>query len=182
MKINIGTTNPTKVAALTEALKQYDLFRHANIMPRKTQSGVSNQPKSLDETVTGAINRAKTAYEDCQYSFGIESGLMAVPHTKTGYMDMAICAIYDGKLIHLGMSSAFECPIEITRLVFDEGLDLNQAIQRVGLTSSPNIGDAQGLVGIVSQGRITRRDYTIQAIKTALIHLQNPELYKAPKK
>jgi non-canonical (house-cleaning) NTP pyrophosphatase len=102
---------------------------------------------------------------------------MAVPHTKTGYMDMAICAIYDGSQIHLGMSSAFECPIEITRLVFEEGLDLNQASQRIGITTDPKIGDSQGLVGVISKGHIMRRDYTIQAIKTALIHLQNPELY-----
>jgi inosine/xanthosine triphosphatase len=153
------------------------MFKHAEIISRKTDSGVSDQPKSLEETVRGAINRAKSAFQDCKYSFGIESGLMAVPHTKTGYMDMAICAIYDGSQIHLGMSSAFECPIEITRLVFEEGLDLNQASQRIGITTDPKIGDSQGLVGVISKGHIMRRDYTIQAIKTALIHLQNPELY-----
>lgn len=177
MKINIASTNLTKIAALRETLEGYEMFRGAEITARKTDSGVSDQPKSLEETVRGAINRAKRAFHNCTYSFGIESGLMAVPHTKTGHMDMAVCAIYDGEQIHLGMSSAFECPIEVIRLVFQEGLDLNQASQRIGLTADPKIGDTQGLVGLVSQGHIMRKDYTTQAIKTALIHLQNPTLY-----
>lgn len=181
MKVNIASTNPSKIDALKETLALYTMFGGVEIISRKTSSGVSDQPKSLDETIKGAVNRARSAFVDCTYSFGIESGLMAVPGTKTGYMDMTICAIYDGDQVHLGMSSAFECPIEVTRLVFEEGLDLNDASKRTGLTTDPKIGDSQGLVGIVSHGKITRKEYTMQAIKTALIHLQNPRLYAVPR-
>lgn len=181
MKIKIGSTNPTKVDALKETLAQYDFLASAEVKGISVESGVSNQPKSLEETIRGAINRAKAAFIDCKYSVGIESGLMKVPHTKTGYMDFCACAIYDGKEVHLGLSPAFECPIEITRLAIEEGLDLNQATQRAGLTTDARIGNAQGLVGILSQGKLDRKEYTMQSIRTAIIHLQNPPLYNISK-
>src|SRR5207247_1757153 len=86
-------------------------------------SGVDNQPKSLEETVRGAINRAKGAIKDADYSFGLESGLIEVPYTKTGMMDLCVCAIYDGKNIHLGLSSAFELPKNVYSFVGSFGVD-----------------------------------------------------------
>lgn len=79
-------------------------------MLEEVSSSVSNQPKSLDETVRGAMNRALGSFVDCSYSFGIESGLMAVPNTKSGFMDVCVCAIYDGTEYHIGLSSAWEAP------------------------------------------------------------------------
>lgn len=54
---------------------------------------MSDQPKSLKETISGAMNRSRNAFSDCQFSFGLESGLMAVPFTKTGYMDVCVCVL-----------------------------------------------------------------------------------------
>lgn len=33
------------------------------------------------------------------------------------------------------------------------------------------------MVGTLTKGRITRIDYTFQAVQMALIHLENPEYY-----
>lgn len=171
MKINIGSTNEVKISAVKETLTLYKDFAQASFQGIKTQSGISDQPKSMEETITGAKNRAQNAFRNCDYSFGIESGLMAVPHTKTGYMDFTVCAIYDGKNFHLGFSPALECPRKVIDLVFGENLNLNDAFYKAGLTSNPAIGNDDGMVSLLTKGRMTRKDYTKPAIIMAMIHL-----------
>ena len=177
MKINIGSKNKAKVDALKEILKEYPDFLNAEIISKDVGTGVADQPKSLDETIKGAMNRAKNCFDNCEYSVGLESGLMKVPETKTGYMDFTACAIYDGKNFHLGLSSAFEYPIELTKHVLDNGTDISAAAKKLGFTKSDTIGAEEGMIGILTKGRLNRKEYTKQAIRTALIHLENKELY-----
>jgi inosine/xanthosine triphosphatase len=145
-------------------------------------SGVSEQPKSLDEIITGAKNRAKGAFEHrsggITWGFGIESGLFEVPHTKTGIMDICACVIYDGTDYHVGLSSAFECPPKVVELVHSQRMDLNDAFKSIGLTDNPKLGNAEGAVGLLTKNRVTRLDYIKQAIMMAMIHLENAEMYK----
>jgi len=171
MKIKIASQNQVKVEALKEIIQDYPHLRNAEVTAVDVSSEVDNQPKSLEETIKGAINRSRNAYSDCNYSFGIESGLMAVPHTKTGYMDVCVCAIFDGKEYHLGLSSAWEVPKKVAEYMLHEGLDMNDAAHRAGLTRNQKIGSAEGLVGIMTKGRLTRKGYTKEAIRAALIHV-----------
>jgi len=177
MKVNVGTKNPEKIAAVKEVLKEYNDFKGSVIAGVACKSTVSEQPKSMDETIKGAVTRAMKCYTDCDYSIGIESGLMKVPMTKTGYMDFTCCAIYDGKSVSLGLSPAFEFPTRATKMIFDKNIDINQALFKMGLTKNPKIGYSEGAVSMLTKGRISRRDYTKQAIYMAMIHLENPELF-----
>lgn len=178
MKIAIGSTNEIKVNALKELLPEYPLLANAEVFSVNVSSDVSEQPKSIGETVRGARNRAIGAFMGYDLSFGIESGLIEVPDTKTGMMDVCVCVIFDGMECHIGLSPAFECPPKVVELVQNEGLDLNQAFHKAGLTDNPKIGSAEGAVGLLTKGRITRMDYTKQAIIMAMIHLENAEFYK----
>lgn len=178
MIINVASKNPVKVEAVRETLREYKDLAQYKVVGIETNSGVSEQPKSLDETVQGAINRAKAAYKKCVYSFGIESGLMGVPQTKTGNMDFCACAIYDGKNFHLGLSCAFEFPTKVTQMIHEQGIDANEAFYRCGLTTDRKIGSSEGAIGMLTRGRMSRKDYTKQAIQMALIHLENKDLYK----
>lgn len=177
MKIIVASTNPQKVKAVKDLIPKYSLLANNEVISINAASGVSDQPRTLEETVNGAINRAKSVFEKDSYSFGIESGLMAVPHTKTGIMDVCVCAIYDGNEIHLGLSSAFEPPRMIVKLMKEKGIDMSQACIEAGLTKDPKIGASEGLIGILTHGRINRLEYTIQAVTTALIHLENAHLF-----
>ena len=170
MTITVGSKNKAKIEAVAEILKEYPHLASAVVVGVDVPSGISDQPKSLDESVEGAINRARAAFKDCDYSIGIELDLMVVPKTKTGYMDVCVRAIYDGKEFHLGLSSAWEFP-KIFDLVLKEGLDISEATNRAGLTSNASIGAAEGAIGILTKGRLDRREYTKQALRTALIHL-----------
>jgi len=177
MIINVASQNQVKVDAVKELIKAYDFISQAEVRGLEVSSEVSEQPKSLEETISGAINRARAVFSRCSYSFGIEGGLMQVPQTKTGNMNICACAIYDGENYHLGLSCAFEFPPVVTRMIYREGIDANEAFFKSGLTENRRIGSSEGIIGMLTRGRMTRKDYTKQAIQMALIHLENSDLY-----
>ena len=177
MIINIGSKNEVKVNAVKEIIKDYNLFSNSEIISMDVSSDISDQPKNLNETIQGAINRAKNSFNNCNYSFGIESGLMKVENSKSGYMDICVCAIFDGKNIHLGLSSAFEYPKKVMALILKEGLDGSQAFFKSGITNKTKLGSEEGAIGLLTKGRLMRKEFTKQAITTALIHLENPDLF-----
>lgn len=177
MRINVGSKTQVKIDAVKETIKDYDFLSNAEVVSVEVDSEISDQPKSIDETIKGAMNRARKAFKNCNYSFGIEDGLMKVQNTKTDYMNICVCAIYDGKQYHIGLSSAFEFPIEVTKLVFAENINIDKAFYKVGLTKNPRIGAAEGAIGYLTKGRLNRKEYTKQGIMMALIHLENSILF-----
>ena len=177
MKINIGTKSPVKIKAIEKTISGYQLFSNVKIKALQVNSEVSNQPKSLKETIRGAKNRALNAFFECNYSFGIESGIMKVPETKTGYMNVTACAIYDGSQYHLGLASCFECPKEVVKLVLENGLEISDASRKIGLTAKKKVGYEEGTIGLLTHGRLCSVEYYEHAVVNALIHLQNTGLY-----
>ena len=68
-----------------------------------------------------------------------------------------------------GLGPAFELPDDVTRLVVEGGMELDPAVRRAGLTDNERIGYAQGIIGILSGGRVTRMDYSRPAVSMALV-------------
>ena len=114
---------------------------------------------------------------ECTYAFGIESGLFEAPGAQTGFLESSICCIYDGKNYILGLSCGFEVPPPILERVLQENMDLGQACYHSGITTNTNLGSAEGLIGILTKGRISRKEYTKQCVITALIQLENAHWY-----
>jgi inosine/xanthosine triphosphatase len=175
MKIGIGSKNKTKVGAVAETLLDYPMFKDAEVVSVNVNIEEFGHPKTLDETVAGAIDRARQAYVGHDYGFGIESGLMKVSQTKSGYMEVAVCAIFDGKQIHMGLSPAFEWPKEVLEGILHKGMDGSQAMKAAGITHHEKLGEREGFVGIFTKGRTNRMEYNKAAIVMALMHLENPE-------
>lgn len=175
MRIVVGSKNEVKIGAVREIAEEYPVLSGSTFDGFDSPSGVQDQPKGLDETLRGAINRAKAAYASGDYdlAFGIESGIIEVPYTKTGWMDVTTCVIHDGEELHIGLSSLFECPLDVTRLMLEEGMDMSTAMRESGRTDHPDIGSAGGAISILTKGRVTRKDYTKQAIRLAMIHLED---------
>lgn len=178
MTITIGSKNATKVEAVAETLKGYPKFKDAEVVPLEVNIDKYGHPKSLEEVVAGAMNRARQAFQDCAYSFGIEGGLMEFPHTKTGFMEMTVCAIYDGKEYHLGTAPGFEWPKEVIQGITEKGLDGSQALREMGLTEAEKIGAENGGIWHLTNGRMDRKEYNKTAVMMALIHLEHPEYYR----
>jgi len=179
MKINVGSKNQTKITAVKDAVKLYpDLFSNPEIIGVDASVDLYGHPKSLEETINGAMKRAKESFKDCDYSFGLEGGLMEAPKSKSGFMEVGACAIYDGKNFCLGLSPAYEWPKEVTKLILSGEADASQAFKQLGLTEHEKLGAVEGgIIGFLTKGKLTREDFTKYSIIMALIHLENKELY-----
>lgn len=171
--IVLGSKNPSKIKALENIIHTYDNFKDAIITGVDVDSGVCDQPMSDEETIQGAKNRAKLAFEktNCNYSFGIESGFTLVPGTKDGYMEQTFCVVYDGNEFHIGSSAGFECPRDIMKYILEDKMDLSQASNAAGYSTDPELGKKQGIVGVLTHGKKTRTQYTEDAVIMAMIHL-----------
>jgi len=176
MIINVGSKSPTKIQAVTETIKLYDFLKDSKIIPIETRPGISNQPKTLEETVRGAQNRATNSFQTCDYSIGIESGIMPVPYTLTGYMNFCACCVYDGKRKYTGLSPAFEFPPEVTERILNKNEEASIAFKNSSLTDKEKLG-AHGAIGFLTNGKFRREDKIIIALQMALVQLENPELY-----
>ena len=72
MKVAVGSRNPVKVKATKNVLDQ--IYGEVEVVSIDTDSGVPDQPFGINQTIEGAINRAKNAYSDeFDMSVGIES-------------------------------------------------------------------------------------------------------------
>lgn len=179
MIVTIGSKNPNKIQAVKEAFLMFEPFKNSAFNGLAADSGVSAQPLGLEETLSGAGNRAKNAYGRCDYSVGLESGLVPVPLSRTGYMNLSACAIFDGQSLFVGLGPAFELPDAITRLVVDQKMELDEAIVRSGFSSNPRIGYSEGIIGMLTRGVVTRKDYMVPAVSMALVRLI-PERFQEP--
>ena len=168
-RIRVGSLNTNKIDAVREVFTDYEVTGVA------CKSGVKEQPMNLGEIIAGAIIRARSIFADCEYSIGIEDGISQVPGAKSGYMNFCACAIFDGKQIFLGLGPAFEYPPECTRRVVKEGITISEAF--IPLTDKPDIGYEEGIIGWLTQGKISRKEYTKHAVEMAKIQIDNQGLY-----
>jgi len=177
MLVLVGSTNVTKIESVRAAFALHERFKHADIQGVSVNNPEFGHPKSLEETVEGAMERAKQAFADCDYAIGIEGGLMAVPHSKTGFMEVGACAIFDGTAYHLGLSPAMEWPKVALDGILNKGLDGSQALKEAGLTDHDKIGTASGIISLLTDGAVDRTMQNKLAVQMALSHLLHPELY-----
>lgn len=76
MRIAVGTTNKAKLEAIRNIFSD-----SVEIIPCKVPSNVREQPFSDEETIQGAINRAKNALVevDADLAIGLEGGVTETP-------------------------------------------------------------------------------------------------------
>lgn len=172
MKIVVGSTNPAKVETVRETMSLYPFLDGAELLGVNVASEVSDQPMSRQEIMEGARNRAKNAYRHirCDYGIGLESGLDEFPFV--GKMQYTACAIYDGQNYYFGISSAFKCPEAIDKIMVEEGINLNDACYKLGLTQNPQIAKSEGVSGVLTKNRKPRKEHTKDAIMMAMIHVE----------
>lgn len=173
MKVVVGSKNPVKLKATRNVLKR--IYPQMGVRAKHVDSGVPDQPIGLDVTIQGAINRAQNAFSDeFDLSVGIESGLMEVPHSITGYLDLQWCAIYDGEKNTLGVSAGFEYPPLVIKEVL-EGMEVGDVMDEV--TGVDRLGEKKGAVSHLSRGLLDRTGNTEQCVLMAMIPRMNEGVY-----
>lgn len=178
MIVHVGSTNKTKINAVSTAFAAHERFKNADVVGVAVDIPEFGHPKDIDETVSGAMERAKQAFHNCDYGIGIEGGLMAVPHTKTGFMEVAACAIFDGTTYHVGLSPALEWPKVALEGILEKGFDGSQAFREAGLTDHPKLGLEGGIIAVLTNGSVDRTLQNSMAVQMALAHLHHPRLYR----
>lgn len=172
MKIAIGTTSELKVRALKSALDKYKV--EAEIIPIKTDSGISKQPFGYEETIKGAENRAKKALKEsgADFAMGVENGLMEI---KENYFDLACIYIIskDGE-----ESMALSSGVLMPGWMIDE---VRKKDTEIGEITTELSGDPEkDGFKYLSNGTVKREESLSQAILLALAKIFNKEKYQKP--
>ena len=175
--VAVGSTNPSKVSAVEKAYTRFGIDVDARAVD--AISGVPPQPTTLEEVVRGAFNRAVNALSlvtDAEEGVGIESGLMRVP-ILGAYVDVTAAVIVDrGGYATIGLSPAFQIPPSFVDEAL-RGRDLSSIVrERLGIE---DIGRREGLIGLLTNGVVVRRDLNEQAVAMALIPRLNEGIYRS---
>ncbi|MDR6549870.1 inosine/xanthosine triphosphatase [Paenibacillus qinlingensis] len=165
--IALGTHNQAKRAAVVLA-SGIEPICHA------VPSGVADQPLSENETIIGAINRAKhvlAAEPQADIGLGLEGGLTYdETHTQQWYL-FSVCAAWDGKQLFVGKGLYFPIPNPIGEKLQQGGIELRHIIDELSSTVGSNHKD--GAYGLFTEGRITRSDVFRDAVIAALTPFQS---------
>jgi len=172
LKVNVGSTNPSKIKAVRRIFEYIFAFE-IEIKGISVDSEVSPQPTD-DETIKGAINRAKNVLQDADYAVGIEAGLFWNDEVKE-YFDKAFCAIIDkyGNFTY-GYSGGFTYPPRVIEMV-KKGMEVGDAMEII--SGIKDIKKKMGAIGYLSKGKINREDFNAQAVLMAMIPRISHELY-----
>lgn len=179
----VGTTRAPKVDGIKEGLSECatrypDLSVATEFVCEKTESGVSDMPLSVEETMEGAKNRANnllTMGIEADYYVGIEGGT-----TRFGDKAYLFGTVYvrnrhgEG---HFGLSPMVEVPSEIDRLLYVEGRELGPVMAE--LSGKTDIRSENGSMGAWTEDMFTRKDEFSVAMKAAMAPFFNA-YYRLP--
>lgn len=173
MIIAVGSTNPTKIDPVKAVFSHH--FINVSVKGVKVSSGVSEQPKHINTTYEGALNRAQNALKkvnNAQYGVGIEGGMHKYRH---GWFESSMVVIVDrnGK-IGVGSSGGVVLPNRVIKDI-KTGKTLEESIDE--LFSTKNIGEGIGMFGVFTKGLVTRTDGVTHGVAFALARFLHDELF-----
>jgi len=171
-----GTRNPAKIEGIRRAFER--LGYGAAVDARPVETGLPDQPVGLSQVIRGAVLRAAGAWsEGYSYGVGVEAGLVGMPGTISGYVDVEACAVVDaGGRVSLGFSPAFEFPtVPVLRAV--RGLAAEMEDEMVRLSGRAGLADREGGIGFLTRGAVVRPQLTEYAVLMAMVPRIRPWLY-----
>ncbi|QCW04450.1 inosine/xanthosine triphosphatase [Natrinema pallidum] len=161
MDLAVGSTNPVKIDAVERTLERYE----PTVTAVDVDSGVAEQPRSIDETVTGAENRARRACAatDADYGVGLEGGVARLDGTP-GLSLIMWGAVTDGDRTARGGGPTLRLPDGIAERVAD-GAELGPVMDdRLG---TDGIAEADGAAGVLTDGLTDRTQALGEAVASA---------------
>ena len=179
MKFLITSNNPVKMTAAKSAINAVFANETHEFTALGVDSGVADQPMTNDETLTGAYNRAKNAFdhpesESADYAIGIEGGLETIGGQLYA-MAWVTVRNRDGR-IGKARTNSFILPPKVARLVH-EGKELGEADDIV--FGQNNSKQKMGASGLLTNGLIPRATLYSPAIILAFIPFINSDHFTA---
>lgn len=157
MKISVGSLNPAKINAVKASSPEGSTLVSADV-----PSEVSDQPFSDEETLQGAINRAKKAREDQNATIGIglEGGVMWMGDRL--YLCNWGALVTDENKVYTAGGARIPLP-QIVVDGLNEGLELGDVMDRYA--KETGIRYQKGAIGLLTDGAVTRVDMFTQVTK-----------------
>lgn len=178
--VRIGSLNKAKLEAVRRGLAPF--FAHVEAEGADVASGVDPQPLGWTEIIAGARSRARGAHRigPCDLAAGIEDGLIEVPDTQTGWVNIGCCVLYDGEREATGFTAGFGYPPDCVRRATSAprtpiGETFDALYRAPAGLADP--GSGAGNIGRLSGGALTRSEYGAQAVICAFVRLLHPDLY-----
>jgi len=176
LHIVVASKNPVKQAAVEQGFAAVFPELACSFEAVLSNSGVSDQPLSDEETLRGALNRVvdiRRQKPRADFYIGIEGGV----EDREGELHefaWAVVEDFSGK-IGKGRSAVFIAPPEIRRLILDEGKELGDAGDIV--FKQENCKQKTGVIGLLTNGAIDRVELYRHPMIIALTPFVHPELY-----
>ncbi|SIR96111.1 inosine/xanthosine triphosphatase [Natronorubrum thiooxidans] len=161
MDVAVGSTNPVKVDAVERTLERFE----PTVTAVAVDSGVPEQPWSIDETVTGAENRARRARTatDAEYGVGLEGGVTHLDGVP-GLSLIMWAAVTDGERIERGGGPTLPLPDDVAARL-EDGAELGPVMDdRLG---TDGIAEADGAAGVLTAGLTSRTQALGEAVACA---------------
>jgi inosine/xanthosine triphosphatase len=182
--VRVGSLNPPKLEGVRQAFAAF--APQVAVEGVGVESGVCDQPVGFGEIVTGARQRADEARRagSCDLAVGYEDGLVELPGVEGAWFNVGCAAVSDGRRVGLGLSSGFAYPPDCSRRAVDGRAPIGDLFDRLwrerrGDAPRPSAGTV-GNVGKLTDGALTRAEYTRHAVLCALTVFLHPDLYGAP--
>lgn len=170
--VAVGSTNPVKVEAVRRIWTR--AFAHAQMLAVDVPSGVSDQPIGEEETLAGAIQRARGAREahGADFGVGIEAGVLLDGDRAWMMGYTAICAREGALSWSRGIQVALPPGIAAA---LRAGRELGPIMdQLTGIQDNKKKG---GAVGYLTDGLLDRTEALANMVAGAMPPHLHPELY-----
>ena len=152
-RVAVGSKNPVKLAAARAVVTR--LAKNVSVEAIEVASGVPDQPFGDEETIRGALARARAAREklDADFGIGLEGGVVEMPDGSMRTCAWAAVVSRSGR--HgVGGSLAMPLPDAVAELIRG-GMELGHAMDK--LTGHSNTKHGAGAVGILTAGLVDRQ-------------------------
>jgi inosine/xanthosine triphosphatase len=174
-KIILASTNPVKKKAALSAFRAMFPDTKFAIETVSVASGVSDQPETSAETLSGAQNRARNARTlkpHADFWVGIEGGFNELGGELAAFAWIVVeSAALSGK----SRTGTFFLPEKIAELI-RQGKELGEADDIV--FNQRNSKQKYGAIGLLTRNVVTRFILYRHAIILALVPFRNAELYQ----
>ena len=174
MKIIVSSLNPVKINAVKEAFIKCFPKEKIEAEGVNVPSGISDQPLSEKETLTGAKNRVKNAKKlkpEADFWVGIEAGVDLVDGDMATF---AWVVIQGRKNSGKARSTTFFLPKEV-KILIGQGKELGDATDKV--FGESNSKQNTGTIGVLTGNILTRTGVYEDTIILALAPFMNPKFY-----
>lgn len=176
MRVGVGSQNPSKITAVRTAFEKMGF--DTEVVGVEVHSGVADQPFSNEDTMRGAVNRARQVLdtpegERFDYGIGLEGGVV-----ETSY-GLFVCnwgAVADRTgIVGIGGGHQVQLPHAIAEPLH-KGEELGDVIDK--WAGGHDIKKKEGTIGILTGNHITRVTMFRDVVICAFSRFLNPQFYE----